>query len=153
MSGCRAENSEISQEISENSQEGDATHKADDDIADAKKKGPAEAATSLPGLGSQSRIGQSNMDTNTTAAACPATVPYPAQSPIDEIDDAIACLRTIRTAVIADTLGLVDYSMSDAEVMIGKVLDQLDPIRTFLAEDMPFLECRRAWFARKGGAA
>ncbi|CAI2936064.1 hypothetical protein [Aminobacter niigataensis] len=152
--------SEISQEILENSQERNATHEAGD-IATGKKKRPGEAATISEPWFTQIPGGMDmNNSTDTTAAACAATVPYPAQSPIDEMDDAIACLRTIRSAVIADTLGLVDYSMSDAEVMIGRVLDQLDPIRTFLAENgfpgelvMPFLECRREWFARKAGAA
>lgn len=95
-----------------------------------------------------------NVHNSTTAAACAATVPYPAHSPIDEMDAAIARLRTIRAAVLADSLGLAEYSMCDAEIMISDVLDQLDPIRTFLAEEnMPFLECRREWFARKGGVA
>lgn len=127
----------------------------------AQKKGPAEVAAS-PSHGSQNPIGRKskNMQSNTTAAACPATVPYSAHSPIDEMDMAFAQLRTLRLAVQADSMGINDIAMVDVEIMLGRVIDQLDPIRAFLAENddfadvqTPFLECRREWFARKGGVA
>lgn len=100
------------------------------------------------------------MQSNSTAAACPATVPYKAHSPIDEMDMVFAQLRTLRMAVQADCQGINDIAMVDVEIMLGRVVDQLDPIRAFLAEnddfpevETPFLECRREWFARKAGAA
>lgn len=124
-----------------------------------KKKGPASVAAD-PDRGSQSRIGQSNMDTNSTAAACPATVPYSAHSPVDEMDMVFAQLRTLRLAVQADSMGINDLATNDIEMMLGRIVDQLDPIRAFLAENedfdgakTTFLECRREWFAREGGAA
>lgn len=86
-------------------------------------------------------------------------VPYPGQDLIDEMDGALCRLRTIRLALLADCQQIASFSAFDAELMVGEVLDQLDPIRTFLAENMPqgnsmtFLECRREWFARKGVVA
>jgi hypothetical protein len=100
------------------------------------------------------------MKTNSTAAACPATVPYSGHSPIDEIDMVFAQLRTLRMAAQADSQGINDLSMNDVDIMLSRIVDQLDPIRAFLAENegfmevtTPFLECRRDWFARKGGVA
>jgi hypothetical protein len=122
----------------------------------AQKNGPASAATD-PSLGSQSQAGQSNMKEDSTAAAARATVPYPSQEPIDEIDVAIGKLRVLHTALTADSLMIADCSSIDAAVIVDNVLGTLDPIRTFLAEnefpkvEKPFLECRRAWFARTGG--
>ncbi|RUM95599.1 hypothetical protein EET67_22480 [Pseudaminobacter arsenicus] len=103
---------------------------------------------------------RTNDATRATAEAMPtkATVPYPGQEPVDEIDQAIAQLRSLRLAMLADSQGLSNFTTSDAELIICDVLDQLDPIRTFLAENefddvrMAFVECRRIW-ARKGGAA
>ena len=123
-----------------------------------KMIGPAEAATS-PSRGSQSPQGNTNMDTNSTAAACPATVPYSGHLPVEELDMVFAQIRTLRMAVQAASQGINDLAMEDAEIMLGRIVDQLDPIRTFLAENdfpevkMPFLECRREWFARKVGGA
>lgn len=125
----------------------------------AEKNGPAEAATS-PSRGSTSPKGNPNMKTNSTAAACPATVPYSGHSPVDEIDMVFAQLRTLRLAAQADSQGINDIASADIEIMLGRVIDQLDPIRAFLAEnedftgtETAFLECRREWFARKVGAA
>lgn len=88
-----------------------------------------------------------------------ATVPFPGHEPIDEMEKALGRLRTLRLALMADSQGVADYSPLDAEMMVCEVLEQLEPIRTFLAENMPkgeelpFLDCRRAWFAKKGGEA
>lgn len=86
-----------------------------------------------------------------------ATVPFPGHQPIDEMDEALAMLRTLRTALTADAQKLGSISSMDAEVMVADALNHLDPIRTFIAENMPdgktisFLECRRHWYAQKGG--
>lgn len=88
-----------------------------------------------------------------------ATVPFPGHEPADEMDEALCRLRTLRLALLASSQKIADYNPGDAEMMIGEVLGQLEPIRNFLAEntlkgeEMSFLECRREWFARKGGVA
>lgn len=92
-----------------------------------------------------------------------ASVPYPAQEPTNEIDAAIAHLRVLYAALTADSQRLIDCSSLDAAMIVSEVLDTLDPIRMFLAEndfpevETPFLECRRAWYAKsacltEGGA-
>ena len=79
--------------------------------------------------------------------------------PVSTGDAAIARLRTLRLAVTAASQHVGDLAMLDIEVVLTDVLDQIDPVRTYLAENefsdakWPFLECRRAWFARKGGVA
>jgi len=86
-------------------------------------------------------------------------VPYPSQDPVDEMDDALAKLRVLRVALIADSQKLFSMSTADAEHILADVLDQFDPIREFLAEntmrpsalEMSFLDCRRASLARAGG--
>lgn len=86
-------------------------------------------------------------------------IPYPGQEPVNEIDQVIAHLRALSLAMLADSQGLAYFTTSDAELIISDVLDLLDPIRTFLAENefddarMSFVECRRIWSVRKGGAA
>lgn len=87
-----------------------------------------------------------------------ASVPFPANEPVSEIDEVIAKLRAIRVALMADSQMMIEFTSTDAEMLVGNVLDQLDPIRTFLAENtlvgdcISFLECRRQWFVQKGGA-
>jgi hypothetical protein len=87
------------------------------------------------------------------------TVPFPSQDPLDEMDESLARLRALYCSLLADSQGLTDFSSDDACALLNDALNQLDPIRAFLAENefddnlrMPFLECRRAWFARKGFA-
>jgi hypothetical protein len=125
------------------------------------EKGPASAATD-PGHGYQPLEKTSmNEPTNTTPAAAPATVPHPAQEPFNEIEIAMAHLRMLRIALAADLQGIETVTSIDAEAIVSSILDTLAPIRTFLAENdfagadmpMPFLECRRHWYARAGGKA
>lgn len=102
-----------------------------------------------------------NDATRATAEAMPreqATVPYPAQDPINEMDAALGRLRVLYAALTADSQRLIGCSSLDAAMIVNEVLDTFDPIRMFLAENefpnvsLSFLECRREWFARKGGA-
>lgn len=86
-------------------------------------------------------------------------VPYPSNDPVDEMDDALAKLRVLRVALMADSQMLASVSTTDAELILADVLDQFGPIREFLAEntmrpgalEMSFLDCRRASLARAGG--
>jgi hypothetical protein len=110
-------------------------------------------------------MGTTDMETTTdatraTAEALPgaqATVPHPAQEPIDEMDVALGRLRVLYAALTADSQRLTGCSSLDATMIVNEVLDTLDPVRTFLAEndfpevETPFLECRRAWFAKSAG--
>jgi hypothetical protein len=86
-----------------------------------------------------------------------ATVPYPAQDPINEMDAAIARLRILYVALVGDSQMIATCDSLDASQIVNEVLDTLDPVRTFLAEnefrkvEKPFLECRRAWYAKAAG--
>lgn len=102
-----------------------------------------------------------NDATRANAEAMPAaqaTVPYPLQEPIDEIDVALGRLRVLYAALTADSQRLTGCSSLDAAMIVNEVLDTLNPIRTFLAEndfpkvETPFLECRREWYAKTAGS-
>jgi hypothetical protein len=74
------------------------------------------------------------------------------------MDAAIARLRILYVALLGDSQMIATCDSLDASQIVNEVLDILDPLRTFLAENefpnvsLSFLECRREWFARKGGA-
>lgn len=100
-----------------------------------------------------------NDATRASTKAVFTTVPYPSHQPVDEIDEVFALLRAVRAALMAGSQRLIECDLSDAEVLVGRALDQLDPILTYLAESnfrneqLPFVECRRVWFALKGDAS
>lgn len=83
-------------------------------------------------------------------------IPYPAQEPIDSVDEVFALLRSLRCALIATSQKLVALDATDAAVILDEIMDRLDPIRSYLAEnsftdeELPYLECRRQWHLRKG---
>lgn len=85
------------------------------------------------------------------------TVPYPSQLPIDEMDTALAHLRVLQAACTADEMRMVDVSAADIVPILAVILDTLDPIRNFLAENdfekvrISFLECRRQSIEKRGG--
>ncbi len=101
---------------------------------------------------------KTNDATRATAEGMPKIlVPYAGHSAIDQMDEVLAKFRVLRLAVRGAAQGIDTISDFDLEAALSDIIDHIDPIRTFLAENdfddrkLSFFECRRQWFERVGG--